>query len=113
MKELKFIFWVSLYFLTWFGALMLIKVLLLNEYKIEFYGASMVVVGALIAAKSVLILENVPLRLHNKPVIIDIILRTILYLAGISIILILERTFEARDEYGGFWNARNFNLPIG
>jgi len=84
---------------------MLIKVLLLNEYKIEFYGASMVVVGALIAAKAVLILEHVPLRINNKPVIVDILLRTFLYLVGISIILILERTFEARHEYGGFMDT--------
>lgn len=105
LKELKAILLVTLYFLVWFGTLMIIKVLLLSEYKIEFYGASIVIVGALIAAKAVLILEHVPLGVNNKPAIVDILLRTFLYLAGITIILILERGIEGRHEYGGFVNA--------
>ncbi len=105
IKELKAILLVTLYFLTWFGALMVIKVLILHEYKIEFYGASIVFVGALIAAKAVLILEHVPLGVNNKPAIVDILLRTFLYLAGVSVILILEHAIEARHKYGGFLNA--------
>lgn len=105
LKELKAILLVSLYFLVWFGTLMIIKVLLLSEYQIEFYGASIVIVGALIAAKAVLILEHVPLGVKDKPAIVDILLRTFLYLAGITIILILERGIEGRHEYGGFVNA--------
>jgi hypothetical protein len=105
LKELKAILLVSLYFLVWFGTLMVIKVLLLEEYKIEFYGVSVVIVGALIAAKSVLILEHVPLGVSNKPAIVDILLRTFLYLSGVAVILILEHALEARHEYGGFLNA--------
>lgn len=105
LKELKAILLVTLYFLVWFGTLMVIKVLLLQEYKIEFNGLSIVIVGALIAAKSVLILEHVPLGVNNKPAIVDILLRTLLYLAGITIILVLERGIEGRHEYGGFVNA--------
>lgn len=66
LHELKEILWISFYFLCWFGTLMLLKVLLLNEYKIEVVGTSMVILGALIAAKSVIILRNIPL-LKNKP----------------------------------------------
>jgi hypothetical protein len=105
LKELKAILLVSLYFLVWFGTLMILKVLLLSEYSIEFYGASKVIVGALIVAKAVLILEHVPLGLNNKPAIVDILLRTFLYLAGVAVILILEHALEARHEYGGFLNA--------
>jgi len=105
IKELKSIFWVSLYFLVWFGALMLIKVLLLAEYKIEFHGVSIVIVGALIAAKAVLILEHVPLGLHNKPAIVHVLLRTLLYLFGVAVILILEQAIETSHEQGGFFNA--------
>ncbi len=105
LKELKAILLVSLYFLIWFGTLMIIKVLLLSEYRIEFYGASIVIVGALIAAKAVLILEHVPLGVNDKPAIVEILLRTFLYLAGITIILILEHAMEASHEYGGFVNA--------
>lgn len=105
LNELKTILLVSLYFLLWFGTLMIIKVLLLSEYRIEFYGASTAIFGALITAKAVLILEHVPLGVNNKPAIVEILLRTFLYLAGVAIILILEHALEARHEYGGFLNA--------
>lgn len=105
LEELKAILLVSIYFLVWFGTLMILKVLLLSEYSIEFYGASKVIVGALIAAKAVLILEHVPLGLKNKPAIVAILLRTFFYLAGVAVILILEHALEARHEYGGFLNA--------
>lgn len=105
IKELKSILLVSLYFLSWFGALMVMKVLLLAEYKIEFHGASIVIVGALIAAKAVLILEHVPFGLKNKPAILHVLLRTFLYLFGVAVILILEKALETSHEYGGFLNA--------
>ena len=106
IEEAKAIFLVSLYFLGWFGSLMVLKVILLHEYKFEFYGASIVIVGSLVAAKAVLILENVPLfKSKTQPAIVAILLRTLLYLAGVFVILVLEKSFEARDEYGGFINA--------
>jgi len=105
-KELKSLSLTALYFLVWFGALMVLKVLMLHEYKLEFYGATMVIVGALIAAKAVLLLENVPLTGSKpSPAIVEVLLRTILYLAGVFIILVLEKSFEARHEYGGFLPA--------
>lgn len=106
IKELKLLFWTSLYFFIWFGALMLLKVLMLQEYEFEFYGASMVIVGALVAAKSVMLLENVPLmRSKSPPAIVEILLRTLLYMAGVFVILVLEKSIEARHEYGGFFSA--------
>jgi hypothetical protein len=110
LKELKAILLVTLYFLLWFGTLMLIKVLLLEEYKIEFYGVSIVIIGSLVAAKAVLLLEMVPLGLNQKPAIVDILVRTFLYLTGVAIIVILEHAFEARHEHDGFINALK-NLP--
>jgi hypothetical protein len=106
IKELKSVFMTTLYFFVWFGALMVIKVLLLREYEIEFYGFSKVLIGALILAKVVLILEYVPLSFTKKQlVIVGLIIRTILYLGGVFLVLILERSFESRHEYGGFGNA--------
>lgn len=105
LKELKSIILISLYFIIWYGTLMIIKILLLKDYKIEFYGASIVVIGALVTAKAVLLLELVPLKLNKFTVIVRILLRTLLYLLGVAIILILEHAFEARNEYGGFMNA--------
>jgi hypothetical protein len=106
IKELKSVFMTTLYFFSWFGALMVIKVLLLREYEIEFYGFSKVLIGALILAKVVLILEYFPLSFTKKQlVIVGLLIRTILYLGGVFLVLLLEKSFESRHEYGGFGNA--------
>jgi hypothetical protein len=106
VKELRSIFWTSLYFFTWFGVLMIFKVLLLEEYMIEFFGLTAVIVGALVVAKVVLIMEYIPIPFtKGKPAYLDIISRTLIYLAGVVIILVLEKSIEARHEYGGVMNA--------
>jgi len=105
-EEVKSIFWTSLYFLIWFGGLMLIKQLLLKEFKIEFHGLMVVIIGALVVAKTVIIFENVPLFQSKSQIAIVVILkRTLLYLAGVFIVLVIEKSFEGRQEYGGFFNA--------
>lgn len=107
IHELKEIFWTTLYFSVWIGLFLTLKILLLEEYHIGFYQYSVILIGALIAAKVVLILNNVPFSSWTKrqPAIIGILLRTLLYLAGIFIVMILEKSFEGRHEYGGFFNA--------
>jgi len=105
--ELKSVGITTIYFMIWFGTLMLIKILLLKDYNIEFTDISMVFVGALVVAKVILIMEHIPLGswVQQKPAIIDLLLRTFLYSIGIVIILILEKAFEGRHEYGGFANS--------
>ncbi|MGB5392953.1 MAG: hypothetical protein WBN16_01790 [Lutimonas sp.] len=105
LEELKAVLYAWVYFLIWFAALMLMKVLLLHEYNIKFSGVSIVLIGSLVAAKAVVILEHVPLGTKGKPVIVDILLRTLLYLAGVAILMLLEHAFETRKEFGGFLNA--------
>ncbi len=105
IEELKAVLYAWIYFLIWFAALMLMKVLLLEEYNIKPTGVSIVLVGSLVAAKAVIILQHVPLGTKGKPVIVDILLRTILYLAGVAILMLLEHAFETRKEFGGFLNA--------
>ncbi len=106
VKELKTVFWTTLYFIIWFGALLLLKVIMLREYEVDIYGASIVLVGSLIAAKSVLILEHVPLsKSRTQPAIVEVLLRTLLYIAGIFILMVLEKSIEASHECGGFTNA--------
>jgi hypothetical protein len=51
LHEVKSILWTSLYFVVWFGVLMLIKVLLLAEYQIKVYDVSAAIIGALVVAK--------------------------------------------------------------
>jgi hypothetical protein len=105
--ELKSVGIATLYFLIWFGFLMLIKVLLLEEYHIKFSGLSQVIIGALVVAKVILVMEHIPLGswVQRKPAIVDVLLRTVLYSIGIIIILILEKAFEGRHEYGGFGSS--------
>lgn len=106
VEELKSILLTSLYFLCWFGSLMLIKVLLLSEYQIDVTSYAIVIIGALVVAKVVLVLEYVPLSfVRNKPAWIEVLSRSILYIAGVTLIMVLEKSFEARHEYGGVIGA--------
>jgi hypothetical protein len=59
--EIKAVGLTTLYFATWIGVLVVLKQLVLEEYRIQFNGLSMALVGALILAKVVLVLEHVPL----------------------------------------------------
>ncbi|MBX7245083.1 MAG: hypothetical protein K1X53_06270 [Candidatus Sumerlaeaceae bacterium] len=97
----------TLYFGLWFCLLIGVKKLVLSEYEIPFAGLSLAVVGALIVAKVVLILEHVPLGqwVHTRPAIIDVFLRSLLYAIGVFIVMVLEKSFEARHENGGFLSA--------
>lgn len=105
--ELETIVLVTLFFTSWLGIFMGLKVLILDDYQIRFGGFSMVLIGALILAKVVLILEHVPLGawLRDKPVLFDVILRTILYALGTLVVMLLEKAFESRHEQGGFGPA--------
>ena len=103
-EEIAAIISLTLYFLAWLGFLMLLKFLLLANYKIEFTDFSIAVVGALVLAKVVLILEHVPMGtwVRSKAAWVDVTLRTALYTFGVFVILVLEKGFEGRHEYGGF-----------
>ncbi len=106
IEEVKIVLLTSLYFFLWFGSLMVIKNLLLREYHIEIVGVSIVIIGALIVAKAVLILEYIPIPFtKNKPAILEVLVRTFLYLMGVFVILVLEKSIEARNEYGGVGEA--------
>lgn len=105
--ELKSVCLVTLFFAAWLGALMGIKALILEDYQIHLSGFSMVLVGALILGKVVLILEHVPLGLwlRNHPVLVEVLVRTVLYAIGTLVVLLLEKSFESRHEHGGMLPA--------
>jgi len=105
--ELRSIVIVTLFFAAWMGILMVLKILILEDYQISFGGFSMVLIGALVLAKVVLILEHVPLGawLRDKPVLFDVLLRTILYAFGTFVVMLLEKAFESRHEQGGLGPA--------
>jgi hypothetical protein len=107
IEEGRAVLWTTAYFAAWFAVLIVLKELILEEYQIEFRGLSMALVGALVVAKVVLVLEHVPLGRWalRRPALVEVILRTLFYALGAFVVLLLEKAFEARHESGGFGPA--------
>jgi hypothetical protein len=84
--------------------MVLLKKLILSEYQIQFGNLSVALVGALVVAKVVLIMENIPLGawLRARSGLFHILVRTLMYALGVFVLLLLEKAFEGRHEYGGF-----------
>lgn len=112
LKEIKTVTRVAAYFAIVFLMMMLMKKLYLEDYDIEFYGVSKALIGALILSKVVILMEFISLGkwVQHQPAIVDIILRTLLYTAGVLVVLILEGAFEKRHEAGGFGEAISYVL---
>lgn len=104
MRELKAMALATAYFGCWIGALVLIKHLVLEEYDIDAYGYSAAIIGVLVLAKVVLVLEHVSLGawVRARPAWVDMIVRTALYGAGVVVVLLLERTIHGLREHDGF-----------
>ncbi|MDX2316439.1 MAG: hypothetical protein QNL90_20465 [Gammaproteobacteria bacterium] len=105
--EIKTVGVTTLFFAVWFSVLLLLKWLVLAEYNIAYYSFSIALVGALILAKVVLVLEMVPLDtwLRNRSALVHVVLRTGLYGLGVLVVLLLEKAFEMRHEHGGFGSS--------
>lgn len=104
MCEIKAMGAASLYFAIWIGVFIVLKKLLLAEYRIEFHGLSQAFVGALVLAKVVLILEHMSLGtwIRTQPAWANVVARSALYTLGVFIVIFLEKSFEGRHEHGGF-----------
>jgi hypothetical protein len=102
--ELKALASITLYFAVWFGLVMLLKKLLLAQYDIQFNGMALALLGAVLLAKVVLLMEHVPVDawVPNHPAAVAVMLRTLLYGLGLFLALTIEKAFEARHEYGDF-----------
>jgi hypothetical protein len=104
MSKLREIAVTVAYFAAWIGTLVLLKTLVLQEYRIGFVGWSKVMVGALLLAKIVRWLDHIPLGAwaRARPAWVGVALRTALYSAGLVVALLLEAGLEGRTEHGGF-----------
>jgi hypothetical protein len=96
----------TLYFLVCFGFLIFFKTLTLAQYQIDFQGLGLAVFAALLAGKVVIVLEKVPLGgwIRRQPAVIEVLVRTAIYVFGAFVVLMLEQGFHARHEAGG-WMA--------
>ena len=103
-EELRELASAMLYFAAWIGLLVVLKSLVLAEYRIEFRQWSVILIGALVLGKVVLILEHVPLGrwIERQPAIVDVAARTLLYSLGVFLVLLVEKGLEGRHEAGGF-----------
>jgi hypothetical protein len=106
LKEIKAIGLTTLYFAVCFGTMILLKKLVLVQYDIQFRGLSVALLGALVVAKVVIVMEHVSFGrwVRQRPVAVDITLRLLLYTCGTFIAFTLEKAFEERHE-GGFGHA--------
>ena len=106
--ELREVGLVTLYFLFCFGIILTLKKLFLAEYQIEFYAISVVVVGALVAGKVVVLLDHTPLGTRfaaNQPPGLAAICKTLVYAAVAFLVIVGEKIFHAYRENGSFGRA--------
>jgi hypothetical protein len=110
LNEITTIARTALYFAIVFMLLMVMKMLYLKDYNIEFNGISQALIGALVMSKVVILMEYISLGhwVQRQPAIVDVILRTLLYTAGVLIVVVLEKSFEKRHEAGGFVHAISY-----
>lgn len=104
LEELRTMLAASLYFAACFIVIMILKQLLLAQYGIHFRGITTAIFIALITAKVLIVMQKVPLSrwFHSRPPVLELTARTALYTVVTMVALLLEKAFEARDEYGGF-----------
>jgi hypothetical protein len=101
---------VFLFFLVGFLLLLSIVKLVLADLSVEVSAFSRSVVGALLAAKAVLILDDTPLARHleNYRRIVAVAVKTLLY-GGITLFLgYLEKVLEARHRLHGVGAASRY-----
>jgi hypothetical protein len=106
-EEIKTITRTAAYFAVVFILMMIMKKLNLKDYDIEFSGLSQTIIGSLIMAKVIVLMELISLGswVQRKPPIVDVIIRTLLYTLGVLIAVVLERAFEKRHEAGSYGDA--------
>ena len=104
LREIKVLGLVTHFFLVWIGTLVLLKTLLLAEYGIDAIGFSKAIIGVLVLAKVVVVLQRVSLGafVRAHPAWLEVLLRTALYSVGVLVVLLIEKGLDGRHEYGGF-----------
>jgi len=105
--EIAAVLSLTLYFAGWLGVLVLIKYLLLAEYQVAYSNFSIALIGALVLAKVVLVLEYVPLGawVAAQAAWIDVLLRTVLYTFGVFVVLLIDKGIDGMHEHDGFGAA--------
>ncbi|ACK66801.1 conserved hypothetical protein [Rippkaea orientalis PCC 8801] len=95
--EVKKIGSLTLFFLIGFSYILLITKLFLKEYSINTYILSKAIVGSLIAAKAVAILDITPWinRFKQSPRYVSILYKTLVYTLAVIILGVIEHLLRA------------------
>jgi hypothetical protein len=120
--ELREVGLVTLYFFFCFGIILLLKKLFLAAYEIEYYAISVVIVGALVAGKIVVVLDHTALGTRfaasHRPGVAAL-LKTLIYLGVTFLLLTGEKVFHAYRESGALgraledvWQNRDRNVIL-
>jgi hypothetical protein len=106
-EEIKIVARTATYFAIVFMLMMVMKKLYLKDYDIEFSGMSQAILGALIMSKVIILMELITLGqwVQRQPPIVDVSIRTVLYTAGVLIVIVLEKAFEKRHMAGNYGDA--------
>jgi hypothetical protein len=112
LEEIKIILRTAAYFAIVFVLMMVMKKLYLKDYDIEFTGLSQAIIGALVMAKVIILMELISLGpwVQRQPPIVDVIIRTLLYTLGVLIVVVLEKAFEDRHKAAGYGDAISYVL---
>jgi len=106
--ELKQILAISSTFFVMFLLFMLLKKSMLAAYNIEFHAFGIALIGALIIAKVVLLVDLLPVtkRMDNHSNIYSVIYRSLIYLFGYLIFTLLEHFVKGLingDDFSQAW----------
>ena len=91
------------YFAASFFIILFLKKLFLAEYDISITGFSTAIIGALVVAKVVVILDATPLGnlFKNGPLFRNILYRSLLYSFFVGVVVFIERVFHVRHQVVG------------
>ncbi|MEA5508508.1 hypothetical protein VB715_01900 [Crocosphaera sp. UHCC 0190] len=95
--EIKKIGSLALFFLIGFGYILVVMKLFLKEYSIDTYVLSKAIIGSLVAAKAVAIMDATPLinRFEQSPRYLRILYKTFVYTLAVLILGIIEHLLHA------------------
>jgi len=115
VKEGKLLALVFVYFLFYYAVFILLKKLILARYDISYFGLGGAVVGALISAKAVLVIENSPLSkvLETAAPALKVVYDCFLYTVLALLFLYIEKVIEFAHHQGSFRHAFSAVLDAG
>ena len=106
-KEIRKVGLVTLFFLIGFGLILVLKKLFLAQYSIEFTGLSQAVVGAMLAAKVVVVLDHTRFvhQFRRYPRYVSVLYQTSLYTLAVFFLVVCEKVFNAYRDTGTIGSA--------